>query len=127
MDLEQASSLTVSGNLTNSGTVATNNQNLQGGANTLTVTGTLTNNTGANVTIGANNDTSDMANVGCSPTRARSPWRTGATLKLTIGRHGYQHRLHHGQRRDAEFSRRCQAGTLDMERGRRTHGHRQPD
>src|SRR5260370_20860567 len=58
-----ASSLTVSGNLTNTGAVDTNNQNLQGGANTLAVTGTLTNNTGGSVTIGANNDTTAEAHT----------------------------------------------------------------
>ena len=83
MDVEQASSLTVAGNLTNSGTVATNNQNLQGGANTLTVTGTLTNNIGGNVTIGANNDTSDVANVGLLANSGTVTVGTGATLNLT--------------------------------------------
>jgi hypothetical protein len=81
-DLEQASSLTISGNLTNSGTVATNNSNLQGGANKLTVTGTLTNNTGATVTIGANNDTSDTATVGLLANSGNVTVGTGATLTL---------------------------------------------
>jgi hypothetical protein len=83
MDVEQASSLTVGGNLTNSGTVATNLQNLQGGANTLAVTGTLTNNLGAIVTIGANNDTSDSAKVGLLSNAGTVTVGTGASLNLT--------------------------------------------
>jgi hypothetical protein len=83
MDLEQASTLKVSGNLTNSGAVDTNNQNLGGGANTLTVTGTLTNNTGATVTIGANNDTADKANVGLLANSGTVTVDAGATLNLT--------------------------------------------
>ena len=83
MDLEQGSSLTVSGNLSNHGTVGTNLQNLQGGANTLTVTGTLTNNAAGTVTIGANNDTSDVANVGMLANSGTVTVGTGATLNLT--------------------------------------------
>jgi len=83
MDVEQASSLTVAGNLTNSGTVATNNQNLGGGANTLTVTGTLTNNASDTVTIGAHNDTSDIANVGLLANSGTVTVGSGATLNLT--------------------------------------------
>ena len=83
MDVEQASSLTVSGNLTNTGTVATNNQNQQGGANTFTVTGTLTNSTGGKVTIGVDNDTSDVANVGLLANSGTVTVGTGATLNLT--------------------------------------------
>ncbi len=83
MDLEQASALTVSGNLTNSGTVATNSLNLGGGANTLTVTGTLTNNTGDTVTVGANNDTTDTANVGQLANSGTVTVDTGAKMNLT--------------------------------------------
>jgi fibronectin-binding autotransporter adhesin len=83
MDTEQASSLTVTGNLANSGTVATNLQNLQGGANTFAVTGTLTNNTGATVSIGENNDTSDVANVGLLANSGTVTVGTGATMNLT--------------------------------------------
>ena len=83
MDLEQASSLTVSGTLTNNGAVDTNNQNLGGGANTLTVTGTLNNQTGATVTVGANNDTADVASVGLLTNAGTVTVDKGATLKLT--------------------------------------------
>ena len=83
MDLEQASSLTVAGNLTNSGTVDTNNQDLGGGANTLTVTGTLTNNPSDTVTIGAHNDTCDVANVGLLSNAGTVTVDKGATLNLT--------------------------------------------
>jgi hypothetical protein len=83
MDTEQGSSLTVSGNLSNTGTVATNLQNLQGGANTFTVTGTLTNSTGATVSIGENSDTSDVANVGLLANSGTVTLGTGATLNLT--------------------------------------------
>jgi hypothetical protein len=83
MDLEQGSSLTVTGNLTNSGTVTTNGTNLGGSANTLAVTGTLTNNTGGSITIGANNDTTDVANVGTLSNSAPITVGTGATLTLT--------------------------------------------
>jgi hypothetical protein len=83
VDLEQASSLTVSGNFTNSGTLTTNNENLQGGANTLTVTGTLTNNALDTVTIGANNDTSDVASAGLLSNAGTVTVDKGATLKLT--------------------------------------------
>ena len=83
IDLEQGSSLTVAGNLNNNGAVDTNNQNLGGGANTLTVTGTLTNNTNDTVTIGANSDTSDVANVGLLNNSGTVTVDKGATLKLT--------------------------------------------
>jgi len=83
MDMEQGSSLTVTGNLTNSGTVTTNGSNLGGSANTLTVTGTLTNNTGGAITIGANNDTADVANIGTLSNSAPITVGTGATLNLT--------------------------------------------
>ena len=75
MDVEQASSLTVAGNF---------DQQRHGGHQQpepaaaapipSTVTGTLTNNTGANVTIGANNDTSDVANVGLLANSGTVPW-----------------------------------------------------
>jgi hypothetical protein len=71
------------GNLTNSGTLTTNNANLGGGANTITVTGTLTNNTGGTVTIGANNDTSDVASVGLLSNAGTVTVDKGATLNLT--------------------------------------------
>jgi hypothetical protein len=83
IDLEQAGTLTMSGNLTNSGAITTNNSNLGGGANTITVTGTLTNNTGGTVTIGAHNDTSDVASVGLLSNAGTVTVDKGATLNLT--------------------------------------------
>ncbi len=83
MDVEQASSLTVSGNLANTGTVATNNQNGQGGANTFAVTGTLTNSTGGKITIGVNNHTSDVANIGLLANSGTVTVGAGAALNLT--------------------------------------------
>ena len=91
MDLEQASSLTVAGNLTNNGTVATNNQNLQGGANTLTVTGTLANSTGDKVSIGANNDTSDVASVGLLTNAGTVTVGKGRHSQADRNRCGFQH------------------------------------
>ena len=83
MDLEQGSALKVAGNLNNNGIVTTNGQNLGGGANTLTVTGTLANNTGDTVTLGANNDTSDVANVGLLANSGTVTVDKGANLNLT--------------------------------------------
>ena len=82
-DLEQGSSLKVSGALTNNGILATNDQNLQGGANTLTVTGKVTNNAGATVTVGADNDTSDTAKFASIANSGTLTVGTGATLTLT--------------------------------------------
>ena len=83
MDVEQSSTLKIAGNLNNHGTVTTNGQNLGGGANTLTVSGTLTNNTGDTVSIGAHNDTSDVANVGLLANSGTVTVGTGATMNLT--------------------------------------------
>ncbi len=52
VDLELGSTLTVDGNLTNSGQLYTNIQNRQGGTNNITVTGTFNNASGANAELG---------------------------------------------------------------------------
>jgi hypothetical protein len=83
IDLEQKGTLTITGDSNNNGTITTNNSNLGGGANTITVTGTLTNNTGGIVTIGANNDTSDVASVGLLANSGTVTVDKGATLNLT--------------------------------------------
>ena len=74
MDAEKGGKLTVTGGLTNAGTLSTNSANLGGSVNSITVTGKLTNDTGATLTIGANNDTSDKATVGTLATRVRCTW-----------------------------------------------------
>jgi hypothetical protein len=85
VDLEQGSTFKVTGNLTNSRIVTTNGSNLRGKANTLTITGTLTNVTGGSVTIGANNDTADVANIGTLSNSAPLTVGAGATMNLTSG------------------------------------------
>jgi hypothetical protein len=84
LDVESGSTLAVTGNLTNTGTAGTNLTNQGGAANTLTVTGKLTSTAGS-VTIGANNDTTDVANVGTFANSAPLTVGTGATLNLTAG------------------------------------------
>jgi hypothetical protein len=83
LDLEKATNLTVSGNLTNSGQLYTNIQNDMGGANTLTVTGAFTNNAGATTTIGNFRDTADMMNVATLVNNGSLTIGLGATLNLT--------------------------------------------
>jgi hypothetical protein len=63
LDLESGSTLTVSGNLANSGIVGTNYYYDGGAGNTLTVNGTFTNNAGASFELGEA-FSSDVANVG---------------------------------------------------------------
>ncbi len=83
LDLEKATSLTVNGNLTNSGLLYTNVQNDQGGANTLTVTGAFTNNAGATTRIGYFGDTADVMNVATLVNSGNLYIDSGATLNLT--------------------------------------------
>jgi fibronectin-binding autotransporter adhesin len=83
LDFEKATNLTISGNLTNSGQLYTNVQNDQGGANTLTVTGTFTNNAGATTVIGEFNDTADVMNVPTLVNAGDLTIDSGATLNLT--------------------------------------------
>src|SRR6202043_2036928 len=83
LDLEKATSLTVNGNLTNSGLLYTNVQNDQGGANTLTVTGAFTNNAGATTRIGFFGDTADVMNVPTLVNNGSLYIDGGATLNLT--------------------------------------------
>jgi hypothetical protein len=83
LDVERASNVTVSGNLTNSGNVETNGRNGLVGANTLTVTGTLNNNSGATVTVGAFNNLGDAVKAGLLSNSGSVLVNTGATLNLT--------------------------------------------
>ena len=83
LDAESGGKLTVTGGLTNAGTLSTNGSNAGGAANAITITGKLTNNASANVTIGANNDTSDTATVGYTTNAGTITVDTGATLTLT--------------------------------------------
>jgi fibronectin-binding autotransporter adhesin len=75
------SSLTAT-NLTNSGTVATDyNCCTTGGS--LTVTGTFTNNSGASLYVGGNNQSTDVANIGTLVNNGITYIGAGATLNLT--------------------------------------------
>src|ERR1039458_10516068 len=83
IDLEQAGTLTVNNSFSNDGALTTNNANLGGGANKITITGTLFNDSGATMTIGAHNDTRDTASVGLLSNAGTVTVDKGATLKLT--------------------------------------------
>jgi hypothetical protein len=84
LDLEEASTMTISGNLTNSGTIYTNVRNQSTGkTETLTVTGTFTNNSGATTHIGYFGDTTDVLNVATLVNNGFLEVDTGATLNLT--------------------------------------------
>ena len=83
LDLDRGSKLIVTGNLTNSGQLFTNNQNGVTAANTITVTGTFTNSAGGNTQIGQFNDTSDVMNVGMLVNSGTLIINQGATLNLT--------------------------------------------
>src|ERR1700732_4901642 len=82
--------MTVSGNLTNNGQLYTNIQNhVQAGKfNTLTVTGTFTNNAGATTHIGFFNDTTDVMNVATLVNNGILEIDNGATLNLTAQPNG---------------------------------------
>ena len=130
LDAEAGGKITVTGNLTNSGTLTTNIANLGGAANTLTVTGTLTNNTGA---------TSDH----------RRQWRhhrhsqCGSALQRRHGHrgHGRYPETDHTGADTNSGSITVTGGTLSMRpasftncrhpgpgaKGQQAHRHRQPD
>src|SRR5579871_3091321 len=59
MDLEQGGKDVITGNFTNSGQIWTNHANQVGSANSFSVSGTLTNNSGAQINLGFFGDTSD--------------------------------------------------------------------
>lgn len=64
LDLERGATVSITGNLTNSGRVDTNAQNLSNRlTNALNVSGNFTNSTGAVFQLGDNNNTHDMANI----------------------------------------------------------------
>ncbi len=81
-DLDRAANVTISGNLTNSGQVNTNRLNYAL-ADTLTVTGTLTNNAGGQVIAGFFNDSADVLNVGTLSNSGLVTIGQQATLNLT--------------------------------------------
>jgi hypothetical protein len=85
LDMEKGGKLAVTGNLTNAGSITTNAANDGGSANSITVSGTLTNDHGATLSIGENNDTSDTASVGKLTNAGTVTVGTGATLTLTSG------------------------------------------
>ncbi len=87
-DVERGSNVTVAGGLSNSGIVETNGLNGQIGPNTLTVAGTLTNNPGATVTVGAFNNTADTLNAGAIANSGTVNVDEGATLNLTAASAG---------------------------------------
>src|SRR5205807_90270 len=86
--LSGATTLTISGNLSNSGTVETNRFNSTNGGNngtnssTFTLSGTFTNNATGQFIVGNNNDTHDVANVGTLSNSGFVYIGTGATLNL---------------------------------------------
>src|SRR5580658_602797 len=82
LDMEEGGKRAVTGTLTNAGTISTNEANL-GGPNTITVSGKVTNSSGANITVGANNDTSDTATFGSIANSGTVTVGTGATLTLS--------------------------------------------
>src|SRR6267378_7422182 len=87
--LSGATTLTISGNLSNSGIVETNRFNSTNGGNngtnssTFTLSGTFTNNASGQFIVGNNNDTHDVANVGTLSNSGFVYIGTGATLNLT--------------------------------------------
>jgi hypothetical protein len=83
LDEENGGKLSVAGGLTNTGKLSTNAANLGGAATTITVGGKLSNSSGATVTIGANNDTSDTATLGSLANAGTVTVDTGASLTLS--------------------------------------------
>ncbi len=82
LDLESGSTVTVSGNFANSGSVATNYYSYGGATNSLTVTGTFTNTVGASLLVGRG-DVSDVVNIGMLVNNGSIDILPGATLNLT--------------------------------------------
>jgi hypothetical protein len=78
IDLENASSLGITGNLDNSGTIQTGAT--AGGGNTITVSGALTNEAGATFSLLGSGD---IATVGTLTNNGNITVATGATLNLT--------------------------------------------
>jgi hypothetical protein len=76
--------VTISGNLTNSGQVYTNIENrTEGKTNTLTVTGTFTNNASGTTHVGFFGDTTDVMNVGALSNAGNLTIGAGATFNVT--------------------------------------------
>ena len=79
-----ATTLTISGNLNNSGIVETNRYNGEGSnLSTFTLSGTFTNNAGGQFIVGNVNNTHDVANVGSLSNSGTVTVGTGATLTIT--------------------------------------------
>src|SRR5580704_4557990 len=79
-----ATTLTISGNLSNSGIVETNRFNGSGAnSSTFTLSGTFTNNASGQFIVGNVNDTHDVANVGTLSNSGAVTVGTGAMLNLT--------------------------------------------
>ena len=87
LDVESFSgptTLTISGNLNNSGVVETNRYNSSGtNSSTFTLSGTFTNNASGQFIVGNVNNTHDVANVGTLSNSGYVYIGTGATLNLT--------------------------------------------
>jgi hypothetical protein len=80
--IESSSTLNLTGDVNNSGTLETNRFNT-GGGTTANISGTLTNNAGASVIVGNFNNTTDVMNVGTLVNNGALTIGTGATLHLT--------------------------------------------
>ena len=81
-DVDRAANVTVSGSVTNSGQIDTNRANWDQG-DTLTVTGSFTNNPGAQLAVGFFNNTSDVMNIGSLTNKGLVTVGIGSTLNLT--------------------------------------------
>ncbi len=81
-DVDRSSTVTISGAVSNSGQLITN-QNNYVGSNTLTVAGTLTNTASGTVTVGNNNNTTDVLNAGILANSGTITVGENATLNLT--------------------------------------------
>src|SRR4029077_6304803 len=75
--------LTISGNLSNSGSVKAGRQFFGGSPDTFTLSGTFTNNSGGFFQVGEGVAVSDVANVGTLVNNGSVTINTGATLNLT--------------------------------------------
>jgi hypothetical protein len=83
LDAQRGSTATVSGNLTNSGTVNTNQFNTGIGQNKITVTGALTNNAGGRINLGQFDNTTDILNAATLTNKGLVRIGTGSTFNLT--------------------------------------------
>jgi protein involved in polysaccharide export with SLBB domain len=82
LDVDRSSNVTISGAVNNSGLLETNRNNYVG-SNILTVTGALTNNAGATIVVGNNNNTTDTLNTGTLANTGTVDVGENTTLNLT--------------------------------------------